>query len=53
MSLPFGMGLYLLRRLEMHLPMTNSLAVFVKPWKHLSLSELGAQMQQSGVRWTT
>jgi sugar phosphate isomerase/epimerase len=30
---------------------TNKLAVFVKPWKALSLTELGAHMQQIGFEW--
>jgi sugar phosphate isomerase/epimerase len=31
--------------------MTNPLAVFVKPWKQLSLPQLGAHMQQMGIEW--
>ena len=30
---------------------TNKLAVFVKPWKSLSLAELGARMQEIGFEW--
>jgi sugar phosphate isomerase/epimerase len=30
---------------------TNPIAVFVKPWKSLSLPELGAHMQQLGFGW--
>lgn len=31
--------------------MTNPLAVFVKPWKRMSLPELGTHLQQMGVEW--
>lgn len=33
------------------MPTPNQLAVFVKPWKGLSLKELGERMQQIGFAW--